>query len=92
MEKEILQELMYDLDREKGLISQINLVVAAADKLCGDEAEDAVEAEPRFGLELDMLVIERVGGEQQRADQDEAPKHLGDVARMVESGSRASGT
>jgi len=43
MEKDILQELMYDLEREKDLNSQINLVIQAADMLCDDNPEDAWE-------------------------------------------------
>ena len=43
MEKEILQELMYDLDREKNLNSQINLVIEASEMLCDENTEDAWE-------------------------------------------------
>lgn len=43
MERELIQELMYDLDREKDLNSQINLVIVAADTFHEETAEDAWE-------------------------------------------------
>ena len=43
MERELIQELMYDLDRERAINSKINLVVEAADTLCGEDSLDAWE-------------------------------------------------
>jgi len=41
MEKDILQELKYDLERERDLNSQIDLVIVAADMLCAEVQQDA---------------------------------------------------
>ena len=53
MEKDIIQELMYDLERERDLNNQINLVVDAADFLCDEKAEDAWEF---FRAELNVAL------------------------------------
>lgn len=53
MEKDIIQELMYDLERERDLNNQINLIVEASDFLCGESAEDAWEF---FRAELNVAL------------------------------------
>lgn len=43
MEKELIQELKYDLDREKDIEKQIDLIVMASDMLCPETQQDAWE-------------------------------------------------
>ena len=43
MEKDILIELKYDLDRERDLDQQIDLVIVAADMLCAETQQSAWE-------------------------------------------------
>jgi len=43
MEKELIQELMYDLGREKDMNKQIDLIIICADMLCDETQIDAWE-------------------------------------------------
>lgn len=54
MEKELIQELKYDLDREKDIEKQIDLVIVTADMLCAETQQDAWEF---FRTELNDALI-----------------------------------
>lgn len=43
MERELIQELMYDLEREKNIDKQVDMIIVCADMLCAETQEDAWE-------------------------------------------------